>query len=349
MDTVNEPYRHALRGRNVLITGGLGFIGSNLAHRILEIGGVKVTILDSLAPGQGGNLYNLHSVLNEIDLHLGDMGCEDVINPLLSGIDYIFNLAGATGHMDSMTNPHQDLASNCGAQLALLEGCRNFNPRAKIIFTSTRQVYGKPDYLPVDEQHVIAPLDINGVNKFAAENYHQIYHRIHGLRTVCLRLTNTYGPRQQLAHNRQGFIPWFVRTAIEGGTIQLFGGGKQRRDLNFVEDAVEALLLVACSPETDGEVFNLGSAPTTLEQVASELISITGSGRVEPVPFPPDRQTIEIGNVYSDFGKIRSKLGWEPYTDLHAGLSRTVEFYLQNREHYWNEPEVSLSRSHKTA
>ena len=347
---MNDHPHDAFAGRNVLITGGMGFIGSNLAHRLVEMGDVRVTILDSMVPGQGGNPHNVESIRDKIDVHIGDIGDQDTIVPLLSGIDYVFNLAGTAGHLDSMLDPRHDLASNCSAQLSLLEACRNFNPNVKVIFTSTRQVYGNPLYLPVDEQHRISPVDINGVNKFAAENYHLVYNRAHGLRTVCLRLTNTYGPRQQLRHDRQGFLPWFIRKAIDGEKIQLFGGGQQTRDANYVDDVVDALLLSAASEVVDGDVFNLGSETRyTLRQVAEELIAITGKGSVESIAFPSDRKAIDIGNVYSCHNKIKKAIGWTPRTDLRTGFTRTVEFYLQNREHYWNREDNSLSRSLKAA
>src|SRR3954469_21742650 len=211
------------KGRSVLITGGLGFIGSNLAHRLSEIGDVDVTLVDALTPDQGGNYFNIKSIRNQVKLHVADIGNDYVINHLVGGVDYIFNLAGNVSHLDSMLDPRHDLESNCAVHLTLLEACRNFNPHVKIIYTSTRQVYGKPVYLPLDEEHRIAPLDINGINKFAAEHYHLLYHRVYGTRVVCLRLTNTYGPRQLLSHNRQGFIAWFIRQAIDGGRIELFG------------------------------------------------------------------------------------------------------------------------------
>lgn len=346
----SEATLNAFRGRNVLITGGLGFIGSNLAHRLAEIDRINIVILDSLVPGQGGNHHNIDLIRDKVAVRVADMADDEAIIPLVDGVDYIFNLAGSGGHLDSMTNPKRDLASNCDAQLSLLEACRNFNPQAKIVFTSTRQVYGKPLYLPIDEHHRVAPLDINGINKFAAENYHLIYNRIYGLSTVCLRLTNTYGPRQLIHHNRQGFVPWFIRKAIDGEPLELFGGGGQRRDLNYVDDVVDALLLAASDEDAEGGIYNLGSEePITLREFAVQLIEITGRGRIESIPFPSERQSIEIGNVYSSFEKIRSELGWRPKTSLSAGLAATVEFYLRNREHYWNRNSNTLSRSLKAA
>ncbi len=323
------------KGRSVLITGGLGFIGSNLARRLVEIGNVEVMIVDALIQGQGGNLFNLDGIADRVQVYHADMGHDYVLNHLVGGVDFIFNLAGHVSHMESMLHPHRDLELNCAAQLTLLEACRNYNPHVKIVFTSTRQVYGKPVYLPVDEQHRVAPLDINGINKLAAEHYHLLYHRIYGTRAVCLRLTNTYGPRQPLQHDRQGFIGWFIRQALLGGTIELYGEGRQRRDLIYVDDVVEAILLAGASEQAEGEVFNLGgSAPVTLAELAQELLTLTGRGSLRPVPFPPDRQLIDIGNFYSSSQKIETALGWKPRTALRAGLARTVEFYRQHSAHY---------------
>lgn len=334
------------KGRSVLITGGLGFIGSNLARRLVEIGDVDVSIVDALLPDQGGNLFNIHEIKDRIHVHRANLNDDYVINHLVSGVDYIFNLAGNVSHLESVLYPQRDLELNCAAQLTLLEACRNYNPHVKIVFTSTRQVYGKPLYLPVDEEHRVAPLDVNGVNKFAAEHYHLLYQRMYGTRTVCLRLTNTYGPRQLLWHDRQGFIGWFIRQAMDGKVIELFGEGKQRRDLNYVDDVIDALLLAGASEAAEGEIFNLGGRePISLAELAEELISLTGRGSVVSVPFPPERQLIEIGNFCSSYSKIERVLGWQPRTSLRTGLRQTIEYYRKNRMHYW-EPRVdTVSRS----
>ncbi|HEX6732902.1 MAG TPA: NAD-dependent epimerase/dehydratase family protein [Pyrinomonadaceae bacterium] len=339
-----ENLFHDYKGRSVLITGGLGFIGSNLARKLVEIGGVEVTILDALLPDQGGNIYNIHDIRNRVKLHQGDMADDHVINHLVGGVDYIFNLAGSTSHLDSMQLPHRDLELNCAAQLSLLEACRSFNPRVKIVYTSTRQVYGKPVYLPLDEQHRVAPLDINGINKLAAERYHLLYHKVYGARVTCLRLTNTYGPRQQMYDGRKNFIAWFIRQAIDGEIIELYGEGRHRRDLTYVDDVVEALLLAGANETAEGEVFNLGSEePVRLSDIAERLISITGRGSVRNVPFPIERQLIEIGNCYLSYQKIESALGWRPRTDLQKGLRHTVEFYQKNKSNYWQADTVSSS------
>jgi UDP-glucose 4-epimerase len=335
---MNEPTAFGeYKGRSALITGGLGFIGSNLARRLVEIG-VKVTVLDALMPEQGGNPFNLRDLLGRVEIHTADMRDPGVVNHLVGGVDYVFNLAGSVSHLESMQQPLRDLELNCAAHVTLLEACRNFNPHVKVVFTSTRQVYGKPVYLPLDEQHRVAPL------------YHLLYQRVYGTRAVCLRLTNTYGPRQLIHHNRQGFIAWFIRQAIEGGVIELYGEGRQRRDMNYVDDVVEALLLAGASEAAEGEVYNLGGdEPVSLAELAEELISITGRGSVRRVPFPPERQLIDVGNTHSSFAKIEAALDWRPRTPLREGLRRTVEFYERHRAHYLKPDAGQFSRSQKTA
>jgi UDP-glucose 4-epimerase len=335
------------KGRSVLITGGLGFVGSNLAHRLAEIEDVDITIIDSLSEDQGGNLQNIEGIRDRVKLHVADMGDSWVINHLVGGVDYIFNLAGSVSHVDSMRLPQRDLQLNCSIHLTLLEACRMFNPHVKIVYTSTRTVYGKPTYLPIDEQHRIQPTDINGINKYAAEMYHLLYQRAYGLRTVNLRLTNTYGPRQQIYHNRQGFIAWFIRQAIDGETIELFGEGKQSRDMNYVDDVVDAILLAGLSEEAEGENFNLGHHQiVTLAEIANKLISLTRRGATVGVPFPPERQLTDVGNCNCSYKKIEQVLGWRPQIDLDEGLRRTIEFYLQNRQNYWKGSSDSDSKAY---
>lgn len=328
---ITDPYR----GRSVLITGGLGFIGSNLARQLAALDDVKIVILDALIPGQGGNPLNLRGVEHRVQVHHADMRDAHIVNHLVAGVDYVFNLAGQASHLESLLNPQSDLELNCTAQLTLLEACRNFNPHVKIVFTSTRQVYGRALYLPTDEQHRLAPVDINGIHKLTAERYHLLYQSIYGTRVVCLRLTNTYGPRQPLSHNRQGVIPWFVRQAILGEVIELYGEGLQRRDLNYVDDVVEALLLAGASDRAEGDIFNLGgSEPVSLAEVAAELIALTGRGTVHATAFPPEQQLIDIGNSWLNSGKIERVLGWRPRTSLRVGLEQTLEFYQKHLAEY---------------
>lgn len=329
------------KGRSVLITGGLGFIGSNLALKLIEAG-AEVTIVDALFQDQGGNRFNIEPHQDRVKLHVADIGDSYIINHLVGGMDYIFNLAGNVSHVDSMTTPHHDLQVNCTAHLSLLEACRMFNPHVKVVFTSTRQVYGRSVYLPVDEEHRVQPLDINGIHKLAAENYHLLYHKVYGMRSVCLRLSNIYGPRQQMKHSRQGFIAWFIRQAIDGGVIELFGEGRQRRDLTFVEDAIEAILLAGISEAVEGEIFNVGDDKNvSLAEIAEELIKQTGRGTISGIPFPLERQLIDVGNCSMNYKKIERVLGWQPKKDWKKGLRQTVDFYEQNKKHYWGENAAS--------
>jgi UDP-glucose 4-epimerase len=254
---------------------------------------------------------------------------------LVQGSDYLFNLAGQVSHIDSMTDPFTDLEINVRAQLSIVESCRYYNPNIRIVHSATRQQYGRPHYLPVDEAHLIEPTDVNGINKAAGEMYFMVYHRNYGLKATSLRLSNTYGPRQLIAHNRQGFIAWFIRKALLGEVIQLFDGGEQVRDMTYVEDVVQALLITGACDEAIGKVYNIGGMrPVSLKEIADTLIAVTGQGSVTSVPFPPDRKNIDIGDVYTDYTKIKTELGWEPHIDLREGLEQTIAFYRTHLEHY---------------
>jgi len=323
------------RGQPVLITGGLGFIGSNLARRLADLG-AQVTLVDSLIPEYGGNLFNLAGYEERVRINIGDMRDEYGINHLVQRQTYIFNLAGQVSHLDSMQDPYTDLEINCRSQLYLLEACRKFNAGVRIVYSSTRQIYGKPQYVPVDEKHPLAPMDINGVHKLAGEWYHILYHRVYGLRTTSLRLTNTYGPRMRVVDARQTFLGLWLRQLLEGREITVFGDGQQKRDFNYVDDAVEALLLAAVRSEADGGSYNLGGDEVvSLLDLAQLLIRLNGSGSFRLVPFPPERKAIDIGDYYGDFSIIRRDLGWRPAVGLGEGLTRTLEYYRLHREHYW--------------
>lgn len=332
----DNSYMGKFDGKRVMITGGLGFIGSNLARRLVELG-ADVLLIDSLIPDYGGNLFNAHGIEDKVQVNITDIRDEHSMRYLVRGQDYIFNLAGQVSHLDSMTDPFTDLEINVRAQLSLLEACRHNNSSVKIVFASTRQIYGVPDYLPLDERHLLHPTDVNGINKMAGEWYHIVYNNVYGLRTVSLRLTNTYGPRQLVKHKRQGFIGWFIRQVVDGEEIQIFGDGEQRRDLNFVDDVVDAFLTAAASDKSNGQIYNLGSDdPTSLKALTELLIEIAGQGSYRLVPFPLERKRIDVGDVYSAYFRIRDHLGWRPVTPLREGLSRTIDYYRQYREHYWS-------------
>ena len=323
-------------GSDVLVTGGLGFIGSALARRLVELG-AKVTLVDSLIPEYGGNLFNIHDIRDRVTVDLTDVRDAAAMSSLIKKRQFLFNLAGQTSHLDSMTDPMTDLNINAAAQLHILEACRLHNRDLKIVFASTRQVYGRPEYLPVDEKHPIEPVDVNGINKLAGEWYHLLYNDVYQIRACALRLTNTYGPGMRVKDARQTFLGIWIRRLIEGKPIQIFGDGKQRRDFNFVTDVVEALLRAAASREADGQLFNLGHhEQISLRELASMLVEINGSGNYELVPFPDDRKAIDIGDYYADFRKIDEVLGWSPQVTLENGLKQTLEFYRANQGHYWD-------------
>jgi len=323
-------------GSDVLVTGGLGFIGSALARRLVELG-AKVTLVDSLIPEYGGNLFNIHDMRDHVTVDLTDVRDAAAMSSLIKKRQFLFNLAGQTSHLDSMTDPMTDLNINAAAQLHILEACRLHNRDLKIVFASTRQVYGRPEYLPVDEKHPIEPVDVNGINKLAGEWYHLLYNDVYQIRACALRLTNTYGPGMRVKDARQTFLGIWIRQLIEGKPIQIFGDGKQRRDFNFVTDVVEALLRAAASREADGQLFNLGHhEQISLRELASMLVEINGSGNYELVPFPDDRKAIDIGDYYADFRKIDEVLGWSPQVTLENGLKQTLEFYRANQGHYWD-------------
>jgi UDP-glucose 4-epimerase len=325
-------------GQRVLITGGIGFIGSNLARRLLALG-AQVTVADSLIPLYGGNLHNIADIADRLQVNVCDVRDRFAMEYLVRQHDLLFNLAGQTSHLDSMTDPQTDLDINASAQLAILEACRKAHPRMRIVFASTRQLYGRPDYLPVDEKHPIRPVDVNGINKFAGEGYHLLYSQVHGIPATVLRLTNTYGPGMRVKDARQTFLGIWVRQLLEGQTIKVFGDGKQLRDFNYVDDCVEALLLAASAPAAIGQIYNLGSTEVvSLGELAAMLARLQPGARFDVVPFPPERKAIDIGDYYSDFTRIRTELGWSPRVALSDGLARTVAYYQQHSRHYWEAP-----------
>lgn len=330
-----NDFNKTFDGARVLITGGLGFIGSTLAHRLVALG-AHVTLVDSLIPIYGGNLRNIAAITEQVRVNIADVRDEYSMDYLVQGQDYLFNLAGQSSHMDSMRDPYTDLDINCRAQLSMLEACRKHNPQLKVVYTSTRQIYGKPDYLPVDERHLLHPTDVNGVNKMAGEWYHIVYNNVYGIRACALRLTNTIGPRMRVKDARQTFLGIWVKQLIENQPIQVWGDGMQIRDFNYVDDCVEALLLSAAAPAANGQIFNLGSDETiNLRDLAALLIEINGGGSFEIIPFPADRKPIDIGDYYADYRLIQGRLGWRPKVSLREGLRRTLEFYRAEKEHYW--------------
>jgi UDP-glucose 4-epimerase len=325
--------------KNVLITGGCGFIGSNLARRLVGLG-ARVTLVDSLIPEYGGNLNNIYDIRDQVTVNISDVRDPYSMRQLVRGQHFLFNLAGQTSHMDSMQNPRTDLSINAEAQLSILEACREINPGVRIVFASTRQLYGKPKYLPVDEKHPIEPVDVNGINKWAGEWYHLLYQRVYGIPCTVLRLTNTYGPSMRVKDARQTFVGIWIKSVVEGSTFKIFGDGSQKRDFNYVEDVVDAMVLAATRDLAVGKIYNLGSKEVvSLNQLAKILVSSTSSGLFEKVPFPADRKMIDIGDYFSNFDLINQELGWAPLIHLADGLQKTVEYYRRFSKNYWDQPK----------
>lgn len=321
-------------GQPVLVTGGLGFIGSTLARRLADLG-AQVTVVDALLPTYGGRRFNLAGYEDRVALHLADVRDAERMDTLVRGQAYVFNLAGQVSHLDSMRDPYTDLDINGRSQLVLLEACRRHNPGVRLVYSGTRQIYGRPRYLPVDEAHPVDPVDINGVNKVAAEWYHLVYHRAYGLRTTALRLTNTYGPRMRVADARQTFLGLWVRRLLEGEEILVYGDGAQRRDFTYVDDAVEALLLAAASDATVGEFYNLGGDEVvSLAALADRLVALHGAGGWRRVPFPPEQAAIDIGDYYGSYAKLHAALGWRPQVRLAEGLKRTLAYFAEHLGEY---------------
>lgn len=333
MDGASHRDFSGFSGSRVAITGGLGFIGSALAARLVGLG-ARVLLIDSLAPNYGGNLFNIEPIRDRVEVAILDIREIERVKPLLEGCDHLFNLAGQTSHLDSMHDPVTDLEINSLAQLTLLEACRAICPAATIVFASTRQIYGRPLYLPVDEKHGLHPVDVNGINKMAGEAYHTLYHEVYGLKASSLRLTNTYGPRMRIKDARQTFVGVWLRAILEGKPFEVWGGA-QKRDFTYVDDAVEAFLLAAVTPETKGKVFNLGGeAPVSLTELAGVLVAANGGGRYVEREFPAERRRIDIGDYYADDRLFRGVTGWEPRVPLGEGLQRSLAYFRDHMVHY---------------
>ena len=321
--------------RKVAITGGLGFLGSNLAIELVRLG-AEVTLIDAMLPMYGGNLFNVDDIKDKVKIHFKDIRDEKAMSALVREQDIIFHIANQTSHVDSMTDPFLDVDINCRGNLVFLEACRKENPDVKIIYAGTRAQYGLVESTPVTENHPLRPTDVYGVNKHAGEQYHMIYHRVYGLRTTSLRMPNVYGPRHQMKHSKYGIQNWLIRLAMDGEKITIFGDGLQMRDFNYVDDVIQAFLLVGSREETDGESFNLGSgSPISFCDMAKKIVQVVGSGEIVHVEWPEDRKKIETGDYIADFSKIEKALGWKPVVTIDSGLETTVAYYHQYKKYYW--------------
>ncbi|MBI2418987.1 MAG: NAD-dependent epimerase/dehydratase family protein [Ignavibacteriales bacterium] len=316
-----------------MITGGLGFIGSHLARKLVSLG-ARVTIVDSLIPEYGGNMRNVKDLKEKLQINISDVRDMFSMKFLIKGKDFLFNLAGQTSHMDSMSDPFTDLEINCKAQLSILEMCRNYNPGVRIVYASTRQIYGKPEYLPIDEKHHLHPVDVNGINKMAGEWYHILYNNVYGISASALRLTNIYGPGMRIKDARQTFLGVWIKSLIEGNPIDVWGG-EQLRDFNFVDDVVDAILLTGTEEKAAGKIYNLGGERTvSLKELAQMCIAAYGKGEYRIIPFPADRKKIDIGDYYADYKSINQETGWYPKVSLEQGINTTIHYFQENFSFY---------------
>src|SRR4030095_788604 len=323
------------KGKKVLITGGLGFVGSNLSIKLVELG-ADVLIVDNMLARQGGNLFNIEPVKDKVKVNISDIRNYSSMNHLVQGIDYVYHIAGQVNHVDSVKNPLNDLSINVEGTLVLMEALRKNNPGAKVIFTGTRGEYGSSVKLPVAEDHVINPIGIYAITNFAAERTILTYHNLHGIRSICLRVTNTYGPRHQMAHDEYGVFNWFIRKAMDNEMIPIFGDGRILRDYLYIDDLVDSLVSVALSDKTYGEVYNVGSGvPTSFIELAEKIIKIAGGGRVGYTEVTTERKALEPGDHYSEISKVKKATGWQPKTSMESGIKKTLEYYRKYKQKYW--------------
>src|SRR3990172_8026034 len=319
------PHERVFKEKKVLVTGGLGFIGSNLSAQLVKLG-AKVTIVDNMMPRLGGNLFNVKDIVDRIHVNFSDVRDAHSMDYLVKDQAYIFHLAGQVNHVDSIRNPIQDLDINCRGTLVLLESCRKHNKSVRIIFAGTRGEYGSSVTLPVAEDHPTNPKGIYAVTNLSAEKMILVYGDVHKIPGSCLRITNTYGPRHQMAHDEYGVLNWFIRKAIDDETLPVFGDGRILRDFLYVDDLVDCFLEVAACEGAYGEVFNVGSGiPISFIDLAKKIVKIAGTGKVAFTEFTQERKEVEPGDYYTDISKIRRVVGWEPETSLEEGLRKTIE------------------------
>ncbi|MBI5231285.1 MAG: NAD-dependent epimerase/dehydratase family protein [Coriobacteriales bacterium] len=332
---MTKRHNGAFEGSSVLITGGLGFIGSNLAIRLVELG-AEVTIVDNMLPEHGGNEFNIEQVIDRAEVDISDIRDAESMNYRVQGKDFVFHLAGQNDHIRNFTDPYLDVDINVRGTVVLLEACRHHNPDARVIYTGTRGEYGAVEKVPVAEDTRTNPKGLYELTSLTAGRACAIYHENHGVRSMTLRLTNVYGERSQMRHARFGVANWFIRLAIDDEPIKIFGTGTIKRDFLYIDDCVDAMLAAAATDEAYGEVFNVGNdTPSNFLEFANVTIDVAGSGSLEMVEFTPERAAQEPGDYYSDISKISRTVGWRPQTSLTDGIQRTIEFYRANKRHYW--------------
>lgn len=327
------------KGKSVLVTGGMGFIGSSMAIRLAQAG-AKVTLLDAMVPDYGGNEFNISPVKNDVLVNYCDIRDENAVNYLVRKQDYVFHLAGQVCHLMSLTNPFPDISINIHGTAIVMEALRKYNPEAIVVYTGTRGQYGSAVSFPVNEEAPTNPKGIYEISNLTAEKIIKVYNDVHHVRSVLLRLSNIYGPRSQMLSSRFGVANWFVRVAMDNDEIQVFGDGSILRDFCYVDDTVDAILQSAITQEAYGEIFNVGSdIPVSFLELVKTIIAVTKRGSWKFAEFSPERKAQEPGDFYSDISKIDRIVGWRPTTPLADGLAKTVEYYENYRDHYWQKPD----------
>jgi len=322
------------KNKNILVTGGLGFLGSSLSHKLKEYG-ANITIIDNLNPLYGGNIFNIKELSGSVILIINDVRNIEILMPLVEKADIIFHLAAQVSYIDSLRIPYEDLDLNAKSTLNILESCRKLNPKAKVVFSSSRMVYGKVEQALVTEQCSTHPLSLYGIHKLTSEKYLLMYHKDFGIPTTILRLTNPYGPRQQIKHSKYSLIGWFIRQAMEDKVIKIFGDGEQLRDYIFVDDIVSAMLLCAETPEAVGEMINVGMGSSTrFCDMVSSVIQCVGKGKMEFIPWPDNYEKIETGDISIDISKLKKITSWQPDCTLEEGIKKTYEYYKDWLKYY---------------
>lgn len=322
-------------GKRVLITGGAGFIGSNLAHALVPLG-AEVTVLDALLPQYGGNRFNLQGIAERVRVVEGDIRDASALASVVPDADVVFNLAAQVSYLDSLTDPFLDVDINCVGHLRVLEAVRQLAPEAKVCFASSRLVYGRILTRPVDESHPTNPLSIYGVHKLAGEKYHRIYSERFGVRTSILRIPNPYGPRQQMRHAKYSIVGWFIRQALEGKPLTVYGTGEQERDYLYIDDIVDAFLRLGANTKTDGEAYNIGTTEVVrFVDMVDEVLRVVGNGSKKHLPWPKAYEQNETGSYRADTRKIAAAIGWQARVLLRDGITRTAAYYRAHRQHYW--------------
>jgi UDP-glucose 4-epimerase len=326
--------------KRILITGGLGFVGSNLAIKLVDAG-ARVTLLDSMLPLYGANLFNIDPIRDRVTVNFSDIRDRNSMHYLVREQDYLFHLAAQVSHVDSIIDPFTDVDINVGGTLSVLEACRKYNPGVRIIFAGTRGQYGASVKVPVDESAPTNPIGMYAITHLAAEKMALMYHQMHNIQGVSLRITNTYGPRHQMKHSRYGVANWFIRLALDDETIPVFGDGRILRDFLYIDDLTRALMMCGLTEAAYGSVFNVGSgAAISFIDLVKEIVQIAGSGRYEYAPFTAERKALEPGDYWTDITKIKSVVGWEPQVSLQEGLRRTIGYYRLHRDHYWTRGKI---------